>query len=442
MSEPETGHAGRDATADTGSRGPAQTPGAIRPQPQGAGGRPLRVLFFVEGFTDIRFVVGLAQMCRLTMAVPLRQYRDSGLKERIAESGVSLSVHEIPGGRMGFQARSLRYLWRAAKQFDCILSQEMLRGALNANIVGALRRVPVVTYMTVSPVEYFRCRRERRQIGWGKALAGEVVIRSLVAVNGRLANRCVAMGPYLQHIAKRSCCRVDIGLYYGVDTDRFRPADLTERLALRRQHGLPTDAFLILLSSRISHEKDPETVLRATALARSRGVNAVLLNLGGGYRDFTKLVKRLELPDVDRWVLGRPAVHPMRELADYFRAADTLALASLAEGCGISPLEALACGTPVVATAVGGLAIVLDGHARLTARGDVVAMSNELVWIATHQEEARAGALRARVYVQREWSREKAFRDLSDVLQQVSLESHSRSWAADRAGSHVGIRPA
>jgi len=204
---------------------------------------------------------------------------------------------------------------------------------------------------------------------------------------------------------------------------------------------LPTDAFLILLSSRISHEKDPETVLRATALARSRGVNAVLLNLGGGYRDFTKLAKQLGLPDVDRWVLGRPAVHPMRELADYFRAADTLALASLAEGCGISPLEALACGTPVVATAVGGLAIVLDGHARLTARGDLEALSDGPVSIATQQDEARADALSASVYVQREWSRKKAFRNLSCVLQQVSLESHSRPYATD-SSPHVGIRQA
>src|SRR5437870_4724355 len=126
MKKLSTGHAAEGHSAlDPWPDVQSQTSGAIS-EPPTVGERRLRLLFFVEGFTDIRFVVGLAQMCRLTMAVPLRQYRDSGLKERIAESGVSVNVVEIHGGRVGFQARSLRYLLQAAKQFDCILSQEVL----------------------------------------------------------------------------------------------------------------------------------------------------------------------------------------------------------------------------------------------------------------------------------------------------------------------------
>src|ERR1044072_4497757 len=107
--------------------------------------RQLRVLFFVEGFTDIRFVVGLSGICDLTMAGPAEPYARGGLKERVEQSGARLKVEEIPGGRLGFQARSLRYLWQRAKEFDVVLSQEVLRGSFNANLVGALRGVPVVT---------------------------------------------------------------------------------------------------------------------------------------------------------------------------------------------------------------------------------------------------------------------------------------------------------
>src|SRR5262245_21591940 len=140
--------------------------------PPGGGERRLRVLFFVEGYTDIRFVVGLSEVCDLTMAVPARAFEESGLKARVAGSSARVVVHEIAGGRASFQVRSLTYLWRVAPDFDVVLAQEMLRGSLNATVVGALRGVPVVTTMALPPVEYFRCRRERGRIGLLEAWAG------------------------------------------------------------------------------------------------------------------------------------------------------------------------------------------------------------------------------------------------------------------------------
>ena len=71
-------------------------------------------------------------------------------------------------------------------------------------------------------------------------------------------------------------------------------------------------------------------MLRATALARRGGLDAVLLNLGGGHQDFVALARGMGLPNVDRWVLGRPAAHPVTELPEYYRAADVVAQASLA----------------------------------------------------------------------------------------------------------------
>ncbi len=350
-------------------------------------GRP-RVLFFVEGFTDIRFVVGLSEICDLTLVVPQRTYGPSGLKQRIAESGIQVQADEISGGRLQFQFRSLVYLLKRARRYDVILAQEMLRGALNANIAGLVHGVPVVAYMGIAPAEYFRCRRDRRQISWLKWRLGDAAIRTLMTINGRLTARCLAMGDYLRGIALRYCRRSEIGLYYGVDTDFFRPADADERRALRRKRNLPVDRFLIFFSSRISHEKDAETVLQATAIARSKGLDAVVLNLGGGYKDFLQLAKSLDLLSPDDWVIGGPALHPMYEVADAFRFADVIAQASFAEGLGLSPLEALACSTPVVATAVGGMAVHLPGHARLTPPRDPRAMAREFLWIAEHSEEA------------------------------------------------------
>jgi glycosyltransferase involved in cell wall biosynthesis len=390
----------------------------------------LRVLFFVEGNTDIRFVVGLSEICDLTMVVPARAYEESTLKARVAarpQLVKRLQVHEIAGGRAAFQLRSLAYLWRAVPAFDVVLAQEMLRGSLNATIVGALRGVPVVTTMSLPPVEYFRCRRERGQIGKFGTWAGEAVIRTLMTLNGRLATRCLALGPYLQDIARQFCAATEPGYYYGVDVATFHPATVQERTAIRRRLDLPVNTFLIILASRISHEKDPETVLRAVAAARARGVNAVLLNLSGGYEQFIALAHSLGLTDSASWVLARPAVHPMTELADYMRAADVLVQGSLEEGLGLSPLEALACEVPVVATDVGGMAAHLDGYAMLTPRRDAKAMADALVTVAARADAAHEQARRGREYVCREWSRTKAFSELHRSLVGASIRADAHA---------------
>ena len=150
--------------------------------------------------------------------------------------------------------------------------------------------------------------------------------------------------------------------------------------------------------------------------ARARGLNAVLLNLGGGYEQFMELARSMGIADSAQWVLGRPAAHPMTELADYLRAADVLVQGSLEEGLGLSPLEALACEVPVVATAVGGMKAHLGEYATLTPRRDAGAMTQALLRVASNPGAAREQARRGREYVSREWSRERAFRALHRTL--------------------------
>jgi glycosyltransferase involved in cell wall biosynthesis len=376
----------------------------------------MKVLYFCEGFTDIRFVVGLSEICELTIAAPAWEFEVSGLANRIAQSGAQVEVHTIPGRRPAFQARSMMYLLRNLRAFDVVVSQEMVRGSLNATVAGKLLGVPVVTYLGVAPVEYYRCRRERRQIGMAEAFAGEAFIRFAMFVSGGLGTTALGMGPYLRDIAGAVSRHAEIGCYYGVDTELFKPVSAECRRILRKRHELPADRFLIFFSSRISHEKDPETVLHATAAARARGLDAMLLNLGGGYEQFLRLADDLGLPEPRQWIVGRPAVHPMKNLCDYFQAADVVIQSSLAEGAAFSTLEALSSGVPVIATDLGGMAVQLKGYAQLTPRRDAAAMANAIEWVADNPEGARAQALQGRGYVVANWRREKAFGDLATVL--------------------------
>ncbi len=368
----------------------------------------MKLLFVVEGNTDIRFVDGLSRHFALTLLVPRSQYEQSGLKARIQGLGLNLDVVEISGGRLRYQWGSLRWLLTNAKNFDVIVAQEILRGALNANLAGRFAKVPVVTYVCLPSLEYFDCRRERKQISQGEWIVGRALIYALSWINGKLAQRCFALGDHLQNYAKKFSPRVVPAFYYGVDTKRFRPLEKKNnesKVELRRRLKLSEDGFLVLFSSRLSHEKDPETFLLACEQVRWSGIPLRVLNLSGDYEKFISLSERL-LGHCD-WVEGRPAVNPMHELADYYRAVDCLVQSSLAEGLGLSPLEALACEVPVVATNVGGMKSHLGDYAQLVARKDFGDMARALR--AVYRRPAGQEYGNGRQYVAKIWESEMGF---------------------------------
>ncbi len=162
----------------------------------------------------------------------------------------------------------------------------------------------------------------------------------------------------------------------GVDLYTFTPGQ--GRKAARDVIGTPQDALVVTFVGRIQPHKGPEVLIRATSelvkhspLLRGK----LIVNIVGGASGAnTAEVERLQelstwlgIDDVVRFA---PPV-PRTELPQWYRAADLVCVPSYSESFGLVALEAQACGTPVIATAVGGLrtavadgisGVLVDGH--------------------------------------------------------------------------------
>ena len=176
----------------------------------------------------------------------------------------------------------------------------------------------------------------------------------------------------------------------GVDLEHFRPGTAS---TARTRLGVPPDAVLLLFVGRLQPLKAPDVLLRAAhrLLAqdpslRDRLVVAVVGGPSGNGQGEPERLRALAAA-ADLPVRFEPPSDSAR-LRDWYRAADVVAVPSHNESFGLVALEAQACGTPVVATDVGGLrTTVADGHSGLLVPG--------------HDAEAWAVALRRALQTRR-----------------------------------------
>jgi len=106
------------------------------------------------------------------------------------------------------------------------------------------------------------------------------------------------------------------------------------------------------------------------------------------------------------------------ELKFAYENADVFVFPSLYEGFGLPPLEALACGTPVVASKTTSLGEILKKGCLLVDPEDVQDMTDAIVRILEDEQLARDLATQGQAYAQK-FTWENATRELRDVLSQT-----------------------
>jgi D-inositol-3-phosphate glycosyltransferase len=231
----------------------------------------------------------------------------------------------------------------------------------------------------------------------------------------------------------------------GVDLDRFRPVP-AGRLAARRRLGLPERGYVVAFVGRIQPLKAPDVLLRALAALRERDpdlarqVTVVVCGgpSGSGLDRPTALMELaagLDIADSVRFLPPQTG----DDLPALYRAADLVAVPSYNESFGLVALEAQACGTPVVAAAVGGLVtavrdgvsgVLVDGHDPV----DWARVLGRLLAAAGQREAFAHGAVgHARHF---SWTRTAA--GLLTVYRDAVTEHRTRI-AAELAGGAAGL---
>lgn len=173
----------------------------------------------------------------------------------------------------------------------------------------------------------------------------------------------------------------------GVDLDTFTPAD--GRSAARRRLGIADDAIMLLFVGRIQPLKAPDVLVEAAAelLAIDPSLSGRLRVVvcggpsGSGLEHPTALADLAEARGVTVDFVP-PTTRDV--LADYYRAANLVAVPSHSESFGLVAAEAQACGTPVIAHAVGGL---------------LTAVSNNVSGILVHGHDPKTWAARIHEHI-------------------------------------------
>jgi glycosyltransferase involved in cell wall biosynthesis len=177
----------------------------------------------------------------------------------------------------------------------------------------------------------------------------------------------------------------------GADLSKCAPVGDNERRARKRHLGLDAERLVVVYTGKLNRYKGLECLLAAWAhLPATIDAELVLVGSGAG--------QSLSIEHELRETAARlPSTHPVRfagavdDVAPWLQAADVFAFPSEAETFGISVLEAMACGLPVVASDIAGLRELVDQGTtgRRVRPGDAIAWAAALGDMLTSPGERR-----------------------------------------------------
>lgn len=342
------------------------------------------------------------QLARLGYLVDVFTRRDAEPQEQVVQWLPNVRVIHVPAGPPHFIPKEamlpymeqfgrfvIRFARRQKIPYDLMHANFFMSGMVAQQVKRTLGIPFVMTFHALG-----RVRRLNQKSADAFPDIRFVIEERQMQEADRIIAECPQDQEDMERLYGAPSERIDI-VPCGFDPDEFGPVTLDAQPQL----GLPRDEFIILQLGRIVPRKGIDNVIRATVLLRERhGVQAHLLVVGGNEErpdpQGTPELGRLMLLAGQLGIAGSVTFTGQRrreQLRYYYSAADVFVTTPWYEPFGITPVEAMACGTPVIGTAVGGIkTTVVDGETGwLIPPNDPEALAERLAWLHANPHAAQ-----------------------------------------------------
>ncbi len=201
-------------------------------------------------------------------------------------------------------------------------------------------------------------------------------------------------------------------IYNGVDPERLKPVEV------------PKPPYKVVGSiSRIHPIKDIKMFIKAAEIVSKKDGNVKFFVVGPVddqkyYKECLNLIKKLGLTENFIFTGSRG-----EDILYWYNLFDIFVLTSISEGFPMSTIEAMACGTPVIVTDVGGAAEPVEGCGYVVPSGDAEQLAERILEIIQNKELAEKLSENARRKVVEQFSLPKIMEEYSKVYQQISKQS-------------------
>ncbi len=282
--------------------------------------------------------------------------------------GLPADIPHIPLGRLPFLSRKTLRVWHARR------NTEMLLGLILRDLLRLRLKL------------LFTSASQRAHTGYTKWLIGKM--DAVVATSRKTAG-------YLERDAQV--------VMHGINLLDFTPP--ADKAALRAQLRLP-DGLLLGCYGRIRHQKGTDAFVDAmiNLCGQVPDVHGIVMGRATEKHSafLTELKDKVARAGLSDRILFKPEVTVDR-IAQWYQVLDLFIAPQRWEGFGLTPLEAMACGVPVVATDVGAFSEIVTDPAlgRVVPPGDIPALAGAAAeMLADRDSLARAGRA-ARAHVER-----------------------------------------